>query len=108
MTAKTTRLPIHPVVRKFAEAINTGDRASFRELLARDAVMTDDGNPHDPAAWADREIFNANGHFDVCREDPGGLGMIVTYRNDTWGTMSTRWDFTVRGGKISRFDTGQV
>ncbi|MEU5876660.1 nuclear transport factor 2 family protein [Spirillospora sp. NPDC047279] len=108
MTPKTPRLPAHPVVRKFAEAINQGDRAAFRGLLTRDAAMTDDGRPQDLDAWADREIFAAHGHFDVRREDPGGLGMIVDYRNDTWGAMSTRWDFTLDGDRISRFETGQA
>ncbi|MFG2006684.1 nuclear transport factor 2 family protein [Spirillospora sp. NPDC048911] len=108
MTTKTTRLPAHPVVRRFAEAINRGDRASFQGLLTPNATMTDDGRAVDLAAWADREIFGANGHFDVRREDPGGLGMIVAYRNDIQGALSTRWDFTVKGDRISRFETGQV
>jgi len=108
MTTRTFRLPAHPVVRAFAEAINNGDRAAFMAQLTPGATMTDDGSPRDVAQWADREIFGANGRFDVRREEPGGLGMLVKYSNDTWGAMDTRWDFTVQGGRISRFDTGQA
>jgi hypothetical protein len=108
MTTTTSRLPAHPVVRAFAAAINSGDREGFMALLGPGATMTDDGNPQDVAQWADREIFDAHGRFDVRREEPGGLGMIVKYSNDTWGAMDTRWDFTVQGGRISRFDTGQA
>jgi hypothetical protein len=28
--------------------------------------------------------------------------------SDTWGEMRTRWAFTVTGGKVSRFETGQA
>ncbi|MBO2454840.1 nuclear transport factor 2 family protein [Actinomadura barringtoniae] len=108
MTTSTFRLPAHPVVRAFAEAINNGDRAAFMALLTPGATMTDDGSPRDLAQWADHEIFDANGRFDVRREEPGGLGMIVKFGNDTWGAMNTRWDFTVQGDRISRFDTGQA
>ena len=34
--------------------------------------------------------------------------LSAAYRNDTWGEMRTRWAFTVTGGKISRFETGQA
>jgi hypothetical protein len=27
---------------------------------------------------------------------------------DAWGEMRTRWAFTVTGGKVSRFETGQA
>jgi hypothetical protein len=38
----------------------------------------------------------------------GGRSLIADYHNDTWGDMRTRWAFTVGGGKISRFETGQA
>ena len=34
--------------------------------------------------------------------------LIAAYRNDTWGEMRTKWAFTIEGGKISRFETGQA
>ena len=38
----------------------------------------------------------------------GGRSLIASYRNDTWGEMRTRWAFTIAGGKVSRFETGQA
>jgi hypothetical protein len=38
----------------------------------------------------------------------GGRSLIAAFRNDTWGDMRTRWAFTISGGKISRFETGQA
>jgi len=38
----------------------------------------------------------------------GGRSLIAAFRNDTWGDMRTRWAFTITGGKISRFETGQA
>ena len=103
-----TRLPTHPVVRAFAAAINAGDRAAFDALLAPGATMSDDGNLRDLNQWVDKEIFSADGRMDVESETAGGLELIATFTNSTWGAMRTRWRFTVADGKITRFDTGQA
>jgi hypothetical protein len=44
----------------------------------------------------------------VVSASDGGRSLIAAYRNDTWGEMRTRWAFTVTGGKVSRFETGQA
>lgn len=62
----------------------------------------------DVTEWVDREIFGVNGRIEVESVSDGGRTMIADYRNDTWGSMRTRWQFTVRDGKIARFDTGQA
>jgi hypothetical protein len=36
------------------------------------------------------------------------LTLYARYRNDTWGAMSTVWQFRLTGDKISRIDTGQA
>jgi len=97
-----------PAVQALIAAINAGDRAAFLAALAPDATMSDDGTDRDLASWADREIFTVNGHLDVVSASDGGRSLIAAYRNDTWGEMRTRWAFTVTGGKISRFETGQA
>lgn len=89
-------------------AINAGDRAAFFAALSPGATMSDDGTDRDLAAWADREIFTVHGHLDVISARDGGRSLIAAYRNDTWGQMRTRWAFTVTGGKVSRFETGQA
>ena len=38
----------------------------------------------------------------------GGRSLLAENTNDTYGTMRTFWRFTVRDGKISRFETGQA
>ncbi|CAL9434352.1 MULTISPECIES: nuclear transport factor 2 family protein [Streptomyces] len=108
MTIQTTRLS-DPAVRAFVAAVNAHDREAFQELLAPDATMADDGDDRDLDQWIDREIFSSNGHMEVENESNGGRALIARYRNDTWGEMRTRWDFTVdEEGRIARFETGQA
>jgi hypothetical protein len=97
-----------PAVRAVIAAINDGDRAAFFAALASGATMSDDGTDRDLADWADREIFSSGGHLEVISATDGGRSLIAAYRNHTWGEMRTRWAFTVTGGKVSRFETGQA
>ena len=97
-----------PAVQALISAINGGDRAAFFDALAPGATMSDDGTDRDLAEWADREIFSSSGHLAVVSASDGGRSLIADYHNDTWGDMRTRWAFTVAGGKISRFETGQA
>jgi hypothetical protein len=97
-----------PAVQALIAAINSGDRAAFFAVVAPGATMSDDGSDRDLASWADREIFSVHGHMEVESAAGGGASLIAAFRNDTWGDMRTRWAFTVTGGKISRFETGQA
>ncbi|MGI5323899.1 nuclear transport factor 2 family protein [Actinomadura nitritigenes] len=97
-----------PAVRALVAAINANDAAAFRAALTTDATMSDDGTDRDLDEWADREIFTAGGRMDVESEDDGGRSLVARYRNDTWGEMRTAWRFTVRDGKVARFETGQA
>ncbi|GAA1109459.1 nuclear transport factor 2 family protein [Nocardiopsis composta] len=100
--------PSDPVVRAFVDAVNGGDRDAFYALLAPGATMTDDGTERDLDQWVDREIFSSDGRMDVESESDGGRTLVASYTNSTWGTMRTRWHFTVDGDRIARFDTGQA
>ncbi|MFD9796255.1 nuclear transport factor 2 family protein [Streptomyces sp. NPDC059070] len=97
-----------PAVRAFVGALNAGDRAAFQAALAPGATMSDDGSDRDVADWTEREVFSSSGHMDVESERDGGLALVASYRNDTWGEMRTAWRFTVEDGKVSRFETGQA
>src|ERR1700746_3878667 len=99
---------IDPAVRALIAAINDGDRGAFVAALTPDATMSDDGTDRDLAEWADREIFSSHGHLSVVSAREGGRALGAAYRNDPWGEMRTRWAFTVTGGKVSRFETGQA
>jgi len=46
--------------------------------------------------------------MDVRQQSPDGRDLLVSYTNDQWGTMSTRWRFEVADGRITHFDTGQA
>lgn len=107
MSIQVNRLA-DPTVRAFVTAVNAHDEAAFRAVLTPDVTMSDDGSDRDVADWTDREIFSSNGHMDVENESDGGRALIVSYRNDTWGEMRTKWLFTVDDGKVSRFETGQA
>ncbi|WP_329458995.1 nuclear transport factor 2 family protein [Streptomyces sp. NBC_01497] len=103
-----TTLPADPVVASFVTALNAGDRDAFRAVLTDDATMSDDGSERDLAAWTDREIFSSSGHLEVESQSDDGLSLVADYSNATYGHMRTRWSFTVRGERISRFETGQA
>lgn len=98
----------HPAVRAFVAALNTQDRAAFQDALAPGATMSDDGTERDLTEWTEREVFSANGHMDIESQSDDGLTLVARYRNDTWGEMRTRWQFTVAEGKVARFETGQA
>jgi hypothetical protein len=100
--------PSNPVVRRFAAALNAGDKQAFFAVLASDATMSDDGSERDLGEWTEREIFSSNGHMDVESEAEDGLSLIARYSNSTWGEMRTRWTFELSGDQIARFDTGQA
>ncbi|MFJ2769947.1 nuclear transport factor 2 family protein [Streptomyces sp. NPDC087300] len=108
MSIQVNRLA-DPAVRAFVTAVNAHDKDAFNGLLAPGATMSDDGSDRDVADWTEREIFSSNGHMDIESESDGGRTLLVSYRNDTWGEMRTKWGFSVDdGGKISRFETGQA
>ncbi|WP_395293323.1 nuclear transport factor 2 family protein [Kitasatospora hibisci] len=107
MTIATAKLT-DPAVRAFVTALNAGDRTAFFEALTSDATMSDDGSDRNVEDWTEREIFSSSGHLDVQSESQNGHALVANYRNDTWGEMRTAWRFTVDGGKISRFETGQA
>lgn len=97
-----------PAVRAFVAALNAGDREAFQAALAPDASMSDDGTERNLADWAEREIFSSNGRMAVESQSDDGLTLVAQYANDTWGEMRTRWQFTVEGEKVKRFETGQA
>ncbi|MFJ9447092.1 nuclear transport factor 2 family protein [Kitasatospora sp. NPDC101235] len=107
MTIATAKLS-DPVVRAVVTAINAGDREAFVGLLTDGATMSDDGSDRDLTDWIDSEIFTAHGRMDVQTESDGGRALVANFTNDTWGEMRTAWRFTVDGGKVSRFETGQA
>ncbi|MGW1888816.1 nuclear transport factor 2 family protein [Streptomyces sp. NPDC002004] len=107
MSIQVSRLS-EPTVRAFVTAVNAHDRDAFRATLAPGATMSDDGSERDLDNWTEQEIFASRAHMDIDKESAGGLSLLVSYRNDTWGEMRTKWDFTVEGGKVARFETGQA
>ncbi|MFH8620964.1 nuclear transport factor 2 family protein [Streptomyces vietnamensis] len=107
MTVPVNKLS-DPTVREFVTALNANDEQALFEVLTPDATMSDDGSDRDLREWLDREVFVSHGHMDVVSETNDGLTLVADYRNDTWGSMRTKWVFTVEGGKVSRFETGQA
>jgi hypothetical protein len=97
-----------PAVAAFVDAVNSGNRDQFAAALTASPTMSDDGTEQDVDDWAEREIFAANGRMDVQSQDEEGRSLLVTYTNDTYGAMHTRWHFDVEGGRVSRFETGQA
>ncbi|MGW4767083.1 nuclear transport factor 2 family protein [Nocardia sp. NPDC004278] len=99
---------LDPAVREFVDALNANDQDRFQAVLTADATMSDDGVERNLAQWTDSEIFASNARMNVESVDDGGTVLVADYTNSRWGSMRTAWRFTVREGKISRFETGQA
>ncbi|MGW7355598.1 nuclear transport factor 2 family protein [Streptomyces sp. NPDC054802] len=97
-----------PAVAAFVDAVNAGDKDAFFAALTPDATMADDGTERDLRDWTEKEIFSSDGRMDVEDVSPDGRTLTAVYTNSTWGSMRTRWTFTVSGGRIGRFETGQA
>ncbi|MFI9504038.1 nuclear transport factor 2 family protein [Nocardia sp. NPDC052566] len=102
----TTQLD--PAVQEFVDALNDNDQDRFFAMLTDDASMSDDGVERNIAQWTDSEIFGSNGRMQVVTVGDDGTDLVADYTNSRWGSMRTAWRFTVRDGKISRFETGQA
>ena len=99
---------IDPAVEEFVEALNANDQDRFYAVLTSDATMSDDGVERNLTQWTGSEIFAGNGHLEVESVEGGGTELVADYTNSRWGSMRTNWRFTVRDGKVSRFETGQA
>ncbi|MEU4272811.1 nuclear transport factor 2 family protein [Streptomyces sp. NPDC026092] len=97
-----------PAVRAFVAALNANDQQAFQAALTPGATMSDDGSDRDLAEWTEKEIFSSRGHMEIESEKDGGRSLVARFRNDTWGEMRTKWHFSVEGGKVARFETGQA
>ncbi|MFX0578087.1 nuclear transport factor 2 family protein [Nocardia nepalensis] len=95
-------------VQEFVDAVNDNDQDRLFAVLTEDATMSDDGVERNLAQWTDSEIFSSNARMQVESIDDGGTALVADYTNSRWGSMRTAWRFTVRDGKISRFETGQA
>jgi ketosteroid isomerase-like protein len=47
--------PSNPVVKRFVDALNAGDREAFFAVLTPDATMSDDGSERGLREWTERE-----------------------------------------------------
>ncbi|MEV4123887.1 nuclear transport factor 2 family protein [Nocardia sp. NPDC049707] len=99
---------LDPTVQEFVAALNDNDQDRFYAILTDDATMSDDGVERNLAQWTDSEIFGSSGRMAVESVGDGGTELVADYTNTRWGSMRTAWRFTVRDGKISRFETGQA
>jgi hypothetical protein len=97
-----------PVVRRFVDAVNAGDRDAFFARLTEDATMSDDGSERNLQEWVDRELFSADGRMEVESQSDDGRTLVVNVTNSTYGTMRTDWKFVVEGDRVARFETGQA
>jgi hypothetical protein len=97
---------IDTAAKDLVAAINGDDRDACLALCTPDATVADRGTEHDLREWFDTEFFDSKGHLEVDLLGPDGLSLIGNHRNEIREPRRTRWKFTLRGGKISRIDTG--
>ena len=100
----------HPVVKAAVSTMNAGNREGWLALFAADAVLTDDGSPHDYVDWSNRELFGqSRGYITaIDRVEDSGLTLYAQFHSDRWGDFPTFLKFQVQDGKITRLDVGQT
>ncbi|MFE7799617.1 nuclear transport factor 2 family protein [Nocardia sp. NPDC057440] len=103
-----TAQQLDPVVQEFVNALNDNDQDRLFAILTDDASMSDDGVERNLAQWTDSEVFGSSGRMEVESIGDGGTELVANYTNSRWGSMRTNWRFTLRDGKVSRFETGQA
>ncbi|WP_406276037.1 nuclear transport factor 2 family protein [Nocardia sp. NBC_00881] len=99
---------LDPTVQEFVDALNANDQERLFAVLTEDATMSDDGVERKLAQWTESEIFGSNARMQVESVGDGGTELLADYTNSRWGSMRTSWRFTIRDGRISRFETGQA
>ncbi|RJO78337.1 nuclear transport factor 2 family protein [Nocardia panacis] len=99
---------LDPAVQEFVDALNANDADRLFAVLTEDASMSDDGVERDLSQWTDSEIFRSNARMAIESVGPTSTELVADYTNSRWGSMRTTWRFTVRDGRISRFETGQA
>ncbi|MEU4342008.1 nuclear transport factor 2 family protein [Nocardia sp. NPDC023852] len=99
---------LDPTVQEFVDALNANDQERLFAVLTEDATMSDDGVERNLAQWTESEIFGSNARMQVESVGDVGTELLADYTNSHWGSMRTSWRFTIRDGKISRFETGQA
>ncbi|MGO4617499.1 nuclear transport factor 2 family protein [Nocardia sp. 2YAB30] len=99
---------LDPTVQEFVDALNANDQDRLFAVLTDDATMSDDGVERNLAQWTESEIFGSNARMQVASVGDVGTELLADYTNSRWGSMRTSWRFTIRDGKISRFETGQA
>lgn len=99
---------LDPAVQEFVDALNDNDQDRFHAALTEGATMSDDGVERNLAQWTDSEVFSSNARMAVESVGDSGTELVADYTNSRWGSMRTAWRFTVRDGKVSRFETGQA
>lgn len=99
-----------PIVRAAIKAMNTRNRQAWFDLFAPDAVLTDDGNPHDFTEWSDSELFGSSAGrvtaIDHIEDD--GKRLFAQFHSDQWGDFPTSMQFTIAGNKITRLDVATI
>jgi hypothetical protein len=100
----------HPLVRAVLIAMSADDREAWFALFTPDAILTDDGNPHDFREWSDGEVFGENRGYvtSVERETDNGLTLRAKFHSDRWGDFTTYMIFHVADDKITQLDVGQA
>ncbi len=98
--------PRSPLVRRAIEAINQGNLDDFMAFFAPDATVVDVSTyrGHEAIrAWAQRETFNVQVHFQVAREK-NEEGTIVEGNVQSVGGYSgpATFSFTVDGDRVQR------
>jgi hypothetical protein len=100
----------NPLVKAALEAMNLGDRGAWFDLFITDAILTDDGSPHDFTEWSDSELFADSASYltSIDRVEDNGLTVYGKFHSARWGDFNTFLKFTIQDNMIVRLDVGEV
>ena len=98
----------NPTVKAAIEALQNGDKPSWKALFTAGAQMFDDGSPRSLEQFSE----SALGHerfTKIERVENYGCDVYGQFHSDQWGDFRTYFKFHLTAAnKISRLDIGQA
>jgi ketosteroid isomerase-like protein len=98
----------NPTVKTAIEALDRGDKATWKALFTPDAKMFDDGNPRNLAQFSESAVGHER-FTKIERVENNGCDVYGQFHSDQWGDFRTCFKFQLTtDNKIKRLDIGQA
>jgi hypothetical protein len=98
----------NPVARAAIDALQKGDKHTWRSLFTDNAELFDDGQPRSLKKF-EEDAFGHERFLSIDQVTDDGLSIEGEFHSDSWGEFQTYFRFTLnQSEKITRLDIGQA